>query len=110
MDIRVVFNNETSDTVTFQSMSCSFPDEFLISDTLNFGILPHVCFRNIPVTVSIPPNYKSDRLIKIYRNDGQKQSNDQFKIGYKKQAKNRSTEILWTNPIKMRRLYQQVYK
>jgi hypothetical protein len=113
IDFRIIFNNQSNDTIKFKSMSCSYDFEFTIPNSI-FFICPSICFGNVPMTILIPPKHKIDRVLKvIWTNPSDEKTKLSF--GYipsKLLNREMKFDTLWSEPqtMSLKRLNQNVYK
>jgi hypothetical protein len=114
--------NPTNDTLSFETMDCSYDDLFL-TDTSIFVVQSYsLCYKNGPMLIRIPPKGKIDQFImirpirediKIYDHKiriGMYLLTSQEKETIEQYKQRQDAKILWSNEIELKRLYRSIYR
>jgi hypothetical protein len=104
--VAVTISNPTSDTLQFPSMSCSYEDFFLVSDTINFMVQGKFdCFMNFPCRIVLPPRSKTDRYLMLRQlTNFRTLPKEPIRIGMRLENK-----IIWSNELNINRMVKDIY-
>lgn len=64
LNIKTTFNNNSNDTLVFQSISCNWEDNYVINSA-DYSIEKGICFRTGPTNIIIPPKSDYIRVLTI---------------------------------------------
>jgi len=111
--IKITLTNTTSDTVIYQSMSCSWWSYFTTnSDDIRLG--PRWCDKNVPIKVSIPPYSKEEKLLECVLTTKMPVSKTiSFKVGFNFTPAEKTEAILfseWSAPEKINYIWSNSLK
>jgi hypothetical protein len=112
--VTITLTNNTSDTISYVSMSCSWQNIYTI-DTKYFSILSNECKnKKVPTCIKIPPHSKEEKNLLLHIVEKNKLQNAQFKVGFHfievKKYADVSTKlrellneenILWSNALEL---------
>jgi len=124
--VSLSLHNESSDTLEFMSMSCSYEDMFYVEGNENYKVRSRYdCYSNGPFTLSLPPKAKTDRYIMIELLDkDQRAHKGKLRIATQfiepnsseindgldfYQKRNVAGEQILSNEIELDRLYKSIY-
>ena len=62
--VKTTLTNNSSDTIVFITMSCSYPLEYTL-DTKSLKIHLDDCFKNVSDLIAIPPHKKYERVVEL---------------------------------------------
>ena len=79
--VTITLTNNTSDTISYVSMSCSWQDIYTVN-TKYFSILINECGKNFPTLIQIPPHSKEEKNLLLHIVEKNKLQNAQFKVGF----------------------------
>lgn len=105
--VALTIENPSSDSLRFQSMTCSYEDSFFVDDSIHFKIQKRYdCFNNVPCTIELPPHSKTYRYIMLRPTKGQIDlKNKSLKIGIHANHK-----TLWSNTLNTNQLNKVIEK
>lgn len=91
--VKTILTNNSSDTLTFLSMSCSWEDPY-ITDSQQFYIEGSNCDENGPVLISLASHTTEERILKLLpKNKTVSSSPTTFKIGFHLVKANKSNYV-----------------
>lgn len=112
LSLKVTLINNTSDTVKYISMDCSWQESYRInSDKWKIDI--SICYKNGRVIISLPPHQSTSKILCLIKKEGiSKFETMKFKIGFNfiplNESKNipskfdyffKIENIIWSNTI-----------
>lgn len=113
--LETTLNNNTNDTLKFGSMSCSWSDIYVISNT-RFSADVTVCDKNTPVVLSVIPQTNAKTFFNVILGKIEKGSKEKLKVGLKlipvksntdlnfipeKIRSFPASEVMWSNEIEL---------
>ena len=114
VSVITTLTNNTSDTLRYVSMSCSWQDAFII-DTKKLNIYPVECDKNVPELIAIPPYGQEQKALAVVTEKSMEElRNIKFRIGFnwlaakdynevfeKVEQMNDMTNVVWSDPLKI---------
>jgi len=114
--IKVALTNNSSDTFSYASMSCSWQD-FYFTNVAGLTIAVEVCNSNHPVLIKIAPHKSEVRTLCLLPQNYKELYNMKFKIGvkllltqtYKEIHHLKNHIIIWSNELDFNELNKLIY-